>query len=73
MIVIVRDQILFGRDRDRDQKYQSRRPLASPDVVSHALSHSVLFNEFEFHFCSKILILQSFNPIQIATRFLSPT
>ncbi len=43
----------------------------SLDAVSHALSHSVLFNEFEFHFCSKILIFPSFNLIHIATRLLN--
>jgi hypothetical protein len=44
---------------------------ASLDAVSHALSRSVLFNEFESQFCSKILIFPSFDLIHIATRFLS--
>ncbi len=45
---------------------------ASLDAVSHALSDSVLFNEFVFHFLLENFDFPSFELIHIATRFLSP-
>jgi hypothetical protein len=44
----------------------------SLDAVSHALSHSVIFNVYEFDFSSTILISSSFALIHITTPFMCP-
>ena len=48
---------------------QFRIKTTSLGVVFHALSHSVLSNEFEFDFSSKVLIFLGFDLMYIATWF----